>query len=146
MKIDRLAYMYGIDYNKFGCFEELREKLQSLRNKEYFVYREGFVISKQGRIKEPSIYKFERYFTKVQGAGHSEFGARTYDHEYEIFLTKESASEYANIKLEQYLYQKRINEQRQNEQELKMLNDLAEKFGYILIKKEIIENSTIINS
>ena len=66
MKINRLAYMHGIDYTECGCYDKLRDKLQSLRNKEYFAYREGYVITEtqNGKIKEPSIYKFDRDFIK----------------------------------------------------------------------------------
>ena len=139
MKIDRLAYMYGIDYTECGCYDKLRDKLQSLRNKEYFAYREGYVIAEtqNGKIKEPTIYKFDRDFIKESGTGHSILGGRTYDYEYEIFLTKESALEYANNKLIEFKEQKKIDDQKQEELDLKKLHDLAKKFDYILIKKEL---------
>lgn len=136
MKIDRLAYMHGIDYTECGCYTKLRDKLQSLRNKEYFVYREGYVIV-NGKIKEPTLYNFDKYFNKVKGTGHSELGGRTYDYEYEIFLSKESALEYANNKLIEFLEQKKINDKKQEELDLKKLHDLAKKFDYILIKKDL---------
>lgn len=139
MKIDRLAYMYGIDYNEYGCYDKLRDKLQSLRNKTYFAYREGYVLTETEncKIKEPAIYKFDEYFKRVEGTGHSTLGGRTYDYEYEIFLSKESALEYANNKLIEFLEQKKINDKKQEELDLKKLHYLAKKFDYILIKKDL---------
>ena len=136
MTIDRLAYMLGVDWGGCGCFNVFREKMNIHKQPEYFVYREGFALTKSGKIKEPSIYKFDRYFTKVKGTGHTEFGARTYDNEYQIFLTRESALEYANIKQKQFFYQKEQDDAKNIQKELKLLRELAEKYNFILIKGE----------
>ena len=98
MKIAEFAHTLGVDWRECGCANVLREKMKTHKQPEYYIYREGYVLNKSGKIKEPSIYKFDRYFTKIKGSGHTEFGARTYDNEYQIFLTLESALEYANIK------------------------------------------------
>lgn len=130
MTIAKYANTLGIDWSKYGCFNELREKIKIHGKSEYYVYREGYVISNNGKIKEPSIYIFDRYFKKIKGTGHSEFGARPYDDEYQIFLDKESALEYASYKQKEFMIRKESNKKK----ELELLIELAKKYGYTLIK------------
>lgn len=134
MKIDKFANMLGIDWDTYGCFNILREKMDKRKQQEYFVYREDYVLTGAGKIKEPSIYKFDRYFTKVKGSGHSEFGAWAHDSEYEIFLTRESALEYATQVQKEFFKQKEQDEIKKTQEEIELLHALAEKFNYTLIK------------
>ena len=134
MKIAEFANTLGVKWGECGCFNVFEEKMKSHKQPEYYVYREGYVLNKSGKIKEPSIYKFDRYFTKVKGSGHTDFGARTYDDEYQIFLTRESALEYANIKQKQFFYQKEQDDIKKTQEELELLKELAEKYNFILNK------------
>lgn len=134
MKINKFANTLGVDWTLCGCANELREKMKTHKQPEYFVYREGYVLDKSGKIKEPSIYKFDRCFTKVKGTGHAEFGAKTYDDEYQIFLTRESAIDYANIKQKQFFFEKEQDDYRKIKEELELLQALAVKHNFILIK------------
>ena len=138
MKIDIVANMLGVDWSKCGCMNELREKMKTHSQPEYFVYRGRYVLTSSGKIKEPSIYKFDYRFKKVKGSGHSEFGAMIYDDEYQIFLTKESALEYALKQQKVHFERKEQGEIKKTQEELELLHTLAEKYEYnLILKREI---------
>lgn len=94
--------MYSINnIEGYGRGVKLIEWLSSFN--KIFVYRKGYEITSKGKVKQPSEYKVfkdEDYgylsFEKISGSGHKELIGKVYDSEYEFFLTKESALEYAN--------------------------------------------------
>ena len=124
----------SVNHRACGAFNELRDKIKIHGKSQYYVYREGYVISKDGKIKEPSIYIFDRYFKKIKGSGHSELGVYQHDNEYQIFLSKESALEYAKKQQDLYFIEKEKKIIEEQEKELLMLNKLAKKHGYKLKK------------
>lgn len=129
--------MLGIDdWYKYGCGSEFRKRIKKLNQTEYYVYRENYVCTKSGEIKEPSIYIFDNYFIKVKGTGHAEFGQHIHDEEYEIFLTRETALEYALKEQKKFFERKEQDNIKKIENEITQLHSLAEKYGYTLIKNE----------
>jgi hypothetical protein len=117
MTIEEFAHMLGVDWTKCGCANDLRDKMKTHNQPEYYVYREGYVLTSSGKIKEPSIYNFGYRFEKVKGTGHSQICGMIWDNQYQIFLTKESALEYANIKQKQFFYQKEQDDYRKMQDE-----------------------------
>lgn len=136
MKIDIFANMLGVEWYVGKFLDKFREKIALRKEKRFFVYREGYALDKSGKIKEPSIYRFDRYFKKESGTGHSEFGSYGHDTEYEIFLTRESALEYANQVQKLFFEQKERDDIKKTQDELKLLRELAEKYNYTLIENQ----------
>lgn len=83
----------------YGCSQHLHEYFA--RFPEVYVYRDGYVVTAKGKLKQPSIYKCvksrwgDNRLVKFSGSGHEEIIARTYSHEYNVFTSKEEAIKWA---------------------------------------------------
>lgn len=131
-----LAYMLGVDDTCSGYYPNFQKRLRGSSFSEFYVYKDGFVLLDNGEIREPSVYVFKDYFRKIKGIGHTVFGAHTYDGEYQIFLNKNSALEYATKKQEEFLERKKEELDKKEKKELKLLVELAEKYNYKLIENK----------